>query len=400
MWKDCWPEQRQQSPLFKRPKFGYTQAGRWRVPDFTDEIELVAVASRARRAGKEFAMAEEVVSRTSTSQTNPDVAPERRTFWSKAINIFVRQREASIALVAIALCIYFWVANPVFLSQENIAVLGQYMAPAAIIAAGEVMLLICGEIDLSVGNVFALAPFLMFRAFDSFGIPLLVSIILALLASAAIGLLNGIVTVYFGVPSLIATLGTFFMLSGLTLIISDGFPQLTPDSGTAFTEVMGHGTYSEILWALVILIIVQTVLSRTRWGLHTVATGGNALGASEVGVNIRRIKIGNFILTSVLGGFAGILESFRITSIDPKAGGTDIMFSAVAGAVIGGTALQGGLGTVIGAFLGVFVTSILHDGFTILGVNAFDFDLILGAAILIAMILNVRLQKLREAGQQ
>jgi simple sugar transport system permease protein len=145
---------------------------------------------------------------------------------------------------------------------------------------------------------------------------------------------------------------------------------------------------------------MQIVLSRTRWGLHTVATGGNALGASEVGVNVRRIKIGNFILTSIFGGFAGILESFRITSIDPKAGGTDIMFSAVAGAVIGGTALQGGLGTVLGAFLGVFVTSILHDGFTILGVNAFDFDLILGAAILIAMILNVRLQKLREAGRQ
>ncbi|HEY7123656.1 MAG TPA: ABC transporter permease [Ktedonobacterales bacterium] len=359
-------------------------------------------------------MAEEVAQDTSPSQTTLEGPPEQREQSSgvigvllklrplllRAINIFLKQREASIAVVAVVLVIYFQASNSVFLSKENIALLGQYVAPAAIIAAGEVMLLICGEIDLSVGNVFALAPFLMFRAFDGYGIPLTLSIILALLASAFIGLVNGIVTVYFEVPSLIATLGTFFVLSGLTLIISDAFPALTPAPGTTYADVMGHGTYSGILWAIGILIIMQVVLSRTRWGLHTVATGGNPLGASEVGVNVRRIKIGNFMLTSIFGGLAGILESFRITSIDPKAGGTDIMFAAVAGAVIGGTALQGGLGTVIGAFLGVLVTDILKDGFTILGVSAFDFDLILGTAILVAMILNVRLQKLREAGRQ
>ena len=106
------------------------------------------------------------------------------------------------------------------------------------------------------------------------------------------------------------------------------------------------------------------------------------------------------MLTSVFGGFAGILEGFRITSIDPLAGGTDIMFAAVAGAVIGGTALAGGSGTVVGAFLGALVISILRDGLTFIGVNAFTFDLILGAAILVAMIVNIRLQILREAGQQ
>src|SRR5262249_46193455 len=156
--------------------------------------------------------------------------------------------------------------------------------------------------------------FLMFRAFDSYGLPLTASIILALVVSAFVGLVNGIVTVYFEVPSLIATLGTFFVLSGLTLIVSNAFPQLTPETGTQLADVLGHGNYSEILWAIGILIVMQIVLSRTRWGLHTVATGGNPLGASEVGVNVRRIKIGNFILTSVFGGLAGILESFRITS--------------------------------------------------------------------------------------
>ena len=106
------------------------------------------------------------------------------------------------------------------------------------------------------------------------------------------------------------------------------------------------------------------------------------------------------VVCGVFAGFAGILEGFRITSIDPLAGGTPIMFAAVAGAVIGGTSLMGGLGTIVGAFLGVLVLSILNDGFTLLGVSAFTFDIILGAAILIAMILNVRLQLLREAGRQ
>jgi len=145
---------------------------------------------------------------------------------------------------------------------------------------------------------------------------------------------------------------------------------------------------------------MQVILSFTRWGLYTIAAGGNLLGASETGINVNAIKLRNFMLTSVFGGFAGILEGFRITSIDPLAGGTDIMFAAVAGAVIGGTALAGGSGTVVGAFLGALVISILRDGLTFIGVNAFTFDLILGAAILVAMIVNIRLQILREAGQQ
>src|SRR5258707_14790602 len=110
--------------------------------------------------------------------------------------------------------------------------------------------------------------------------------------------------------------------------------------------------------------------------------------------------MGKFMLWSAVRGFTGMLEGYRSTSIDPVAGGTNIMFMAVAGAVIGGTSLMGGLGTIVGAFLGVLVLSILNDGFTLLGVSAFTFDIILGAAILIAMILNVRLRLLREAGRQ
>ena len=335
---------------------------------------------------------------SAAQKTEPEKARGGRGFWSNLAGILLRRREASIIVVAIILVVYFQVSNQNFLTQNNIRTVSQFAAATAIISAGEVMLLICGEIDLSAGMVFAFAPFIMFFSYQA-GLPIWVAIIFGLLASAAVGLFNGLVTVLLKVPSFITTLGTLFLLEGITLTISNGFPALTPNVG-AFNQVLGNSPYSEIIWAIAIVIVMQIVLSFTKWGLHTVATGSNLLGASETGVNVNRVKIGNFILCSVFGGFAGILEGFRITSIDPLAGGTPIMFAAVAGAVIGGTSLMGGLGTIVGAFLGVLVLSILNDGFTLLGVSAFTFDIILGAAILIAMILNVRLQLLREAGRQ
>lgn len=343
-------------------------------------------------------MVKRAVSDTPTQKAGADGVPERRNFWLRLGSLFLRQREASILVIAILLAIYFQVSNPAFLGTSNIGTLAQYTAATAIIATGEVMLLICGEIDLSVGQIFALAPFIMYFAYQD-GLPLVVGLILGLLVSIVLGFLNGFITVFFKVPSLITTIGTLFLLNGLTLIVSQGTPVPTPQLGI-FDSIMGNAQYSEIFWAIGIVFVMQIVLSGTPWGLHTIATGGNPLGAREAGVNVNWIKIGNFMLTGLFAGFAGILESFRITTIDPLAGGTSIMFMAIAGAVIGGTALQGGLGTVVGAFLGTLVLSILNDGFTLLGVSAFTFDLILGVAILIAMILNVRLQRLREAGRQ
>jgi simple sugar transport system permease protein len=335
---------------------------------------------------------------SAAQKTEPGKAKERRGFWSNLAGILLRRREASIIIVAIILVVYFQASNQAFFSQANIRTISQFLAPTAIIAMGEVMLLICGEIDLSVGSVYALAPFIMYFT-NQAGLPIWVGIIFGLLVSASVGLFNGLITVLLKVPSFITTLGTLFMLMGITLTISNGFPVLTPQVGV-LNQVFGNSPYSEIIWAIAIAIIMQIVLSYTRWGLHTVATGGNLLGASESGINVRRVKIGNFMLCSLFGGLVGILESFRITSIDPLAGGTTIMFTAVAGAVIGGTSLMGGLGTIVGAFLGVLVLSLLNDGFTLLGVSAFTYFIILGAAILIAMILNVRLQLLREAGRQ
>jgi simple sugar transport system permease protein len=142
------------------------------------------------------------------------------------------------------------------------------------------------------------------------------------------------------------------------------------------------------------------VLTRTRWGLHTISVGGNLLGATEAGIRSSRIKIGNFMIASVLGAFAGIMEAFRVNTIDPNlGGGTGITFTAISAAVIGGTALAGGSGTVIGAFLGAVVLAELQNGFNLIGISANPFFLVLGTAILISMIANQYLSRLRRAGR-
>ena len=323
----------------------------------------------------------------------------------RALEAFANRREASILVVAIGLIIYFSLRSSAFYSSATIKNIAEYVAPIALITCGEVMLLICGEIDLSVGRVFALTPIIMYLTTapepGGLGLPIWLGVIFGLLAAAAVGLANGLITTYLGVPSFITTLGMLFFLNGINLRALHGFQVETP-GGSTFTKIFGGYPLwfnSEFWWALFAVVVLQIVLVWTRWGVHTVATGGNPIGARESGVNVRWIKIGNFMLCSVLGGFAGILDSTRITSILPLQGGTDIMFLAVAAAVIGGTSLMGGSGTIIGGFLGVVVLAVLNIGFTILGVSAFNFDLIIGIAILGAMILNVQIQRLKNLGQ-
>jgi simple sugar transport system permease protein len=322
---------------------------------------------------------------------------ERHSLARRVGLFLLRSRETSIAIAAIVLIIYFWSTAPAFLSVGNVANLAEYAAATAIIAAGEVMVIICAEVDLSAGMVYALAPFVMFFAHQA-GVPFVPAILLALIVAAIVGLINGFITVVLQIPSFITTLGTLFMINGFTLTISNGYP-VQPKGTPLVTNLFGGTPISQISWAIGITLALQFVLFKTRWGLYTIATGGNLIGAAEVGIKVGLIKVGNFILCSALAGLAGILDAFRISSIDPLAGGTDIMFMAIASSVIGGTLLTGGSGTIIGAFLGAAVLGILKNGFTLSGVSAFTFDMILGAAILITMVINVRLSQLRAAGK-
>jgi simple sugar transport system permease protein len=317
---------------------------------------------------------------------------------------FLRQREATVFVVALALFLYFTIDDSNFLTHPNMAnLLSGVAAPYIILAIGEVLLLICGEIDLSVGFTLTMAPFIMYFLVTYDGFPAILAIIFSLIFGLVVGWVNAFLTVTLGLPSFIATLGTSFVLYGLVLTTSHGEPVGVPTSLQHIGKFFGNETtsgwgWSAFIWAVVLVVIFHIILTRTRWGLHTVAVGGNQLGAREAGISVARIKYGNFMFTGLLGALVGIQLAFYDNTIDPAAGGYNYMFYAVAAAVLGGTAMLGGAGTIIGGFLGAMLLAIFIDGFAIIGVSANPLFIVFGAGVLVAMIANVQLGRLREAG--
>jgi simple sugar transport system permease protein len=341
-----------------------------------------------------------------TAERSPETvgtAPERHkggpTVLSRAGAFLLRQREASVLIIAVVLFIYFAATTPHFVSHGSFVIIAQYMAPYVIIGIGLVLLLVCLEIDLSVGYVWMLSPFVMHFFVDS-GVPTFLAIVLAVVILAVVvGGINGVVTTIFGVPSLITTLATGLIVFGYALTISSAQQVNIPTGSLGLGHWFGFEAWSEFIWATVLVLIFHVILTRTRWGLYTVSVGGNLLGAREAGIRVNRIKIGNFMLCSGLGALAGIIEAFKNNIIDPSAGQLPVLLIALAGAVIGGTAMAGGSGTMIGMWLGMLVLGILQDGFNLRGISSNKYQIILGAAILLAMIANTYLARLRNAGR-
>jgi simple sugar transport system permease protein len=355
------------------------------------------------------------------SAQQPDTespAPARRAAPSRQRELLSRVlalREGSIIVVAIVVAVYFSVNTSSFFTGANFKTLLPYFAPLAILAAGEVFVMILGEIDLSIGAMYLFAP-IVFYKLDSAGLGLVPSMILALIVCMAVGAINGAFVSILGVSSFVTTLGMLFTFEGLSLIISHGTPVPTPGAqihattvqvhhvvnghsillpekinhvGT-FAKIFGGGIYSELIWAIAIVIVLQAVLMFTRWGLYTVAIGSNKIGAAEAGVKVKLVTIRNFILCALTAGLVGLFEAIRSQTIQPDPSGpNEILLLAIAGAVIGGTLLSGGSGTVVGALIGALFLGILKDGLILQGVNANYLLFYTGLAIVVAMTANV-----------
>jgi simple sugar transport system permease protein len=341
-------------------------------------------------------------SRTAEGQQGP--APSGgRALGPGALGLlrrFLTLREGSVIVITVVVAVYFAATTDQFFTWDNFKTLLPYFAPFAILAAGEVFLMINGEIDLSIGAVYLFSPFLFYEISNG-GIPLIPALILTMLACMAIGLINGIFTAVIGINSFITTLGMLLALEGFTLIISHAQPVDMPGTSvtgepTTFARIFGGSTYSELLWALGIVVALQLVLSFSRWGIYTVAVGSNRHGAAEAGIRVRLVIIRNFILCSTCAALVGILEAVRTTSVQPDpSGANQVLFDGIAAAVIGGTLLAGGSGTVVGALIGALLLGILNDGLIIKGVNADYLSFYLGLAIIIAMAANTYVGRVR-----
>lgn len=340
-----------------------------------------------------------------------DLKSQKTTAGAGAlVTILSRYREASIAVVAVLLVIYFQIGSDGgFLTTQLMSVVLRDAGRLALIAAAEVMLMITGEIDLSLSSTFSLAPYLMLLMSVAWGLPLWIGAILGVLLGILIGFVNGFVTVRLRVPSLITTVGTLFFLNGITVSIYNSQPIVAPIQ-QPFSSLFGMSLYGPndslfsihgltaflpFIWALAVVLALALVLTRTRFGLHTVATGSNITGAREIGVRTDWMKIYNFMIAGGIAAFAGVINTAEFTSADPNAGSPFLTLQAIAAAVIGGTSLLGGSGTAIGALIGAFVVAALNNGLVMVGAQATTSDIYLGAAIVAAMILNVQVDRLR-----
>ena len=328
-------------------------------------------------------------------------AHERRAApgWRQIGARLLTLREGSIIVITVVTAIYFSSNTSSFFTGDNFKTLLPYFAPFAILAAGEVFVMILGEIDLSIAGLYLFAPILFYKLDTSLGLSLVPSLIIALLVCMAIGVINGVFVAVIGINSFVATLGMLFTFEGLSLIISKGTPVATPGGqpplGT-FGKVFGGGTYSELIWAVAIVALLQIVLTFTRWGVYTVAIGSNKLGAAEAGVRVKLVTIRNYMLCALTAGLVGVFEAIRSATVQPNpAGPNEILFLAVAAAVIGGTLLTGGSGTVVGALIGALFLGILKDGLILQGVQANYLLFYTGLAVIVAMTANVFVGRVR-----
>lgn len=319
--------------------------------------------------------------------------------WREIGTRIAALREGSIIVITIVVAIYFSANTSNFLTGGNFETLLPYFAPFAILAAGEVFVMILGEIDLSIAGMYLFAPIIYYKLNTSIGLPLGLSLIGALLICVVVGAVNGVFVSVLGINSFVTTLGTLFTFEGLSLIISKGTPVATPGGqvpvGT-FGKVFGAGTYSELIWAIGIVAVFQVVLTFTRWGLYTVAIGSNKLGAAEAGVRVNLVMIRNFMMCALTAGLVGIFEAIRAQTVQPNpAGPNEILFFAIAAAVIGGTLLTGGSGTVVGALIGALFLGILKDGLILQGVQANYLLFYTGLAVIVAMTANMFVARAR-----
>ncbi len=330
----------------------------------------------------------------------PGQQREAAAVGRRVLRLFLYQRELTPLLITIALFVYFTIrAGSTFTDSLSLSSAAGYAGPIAAIAVGEVMLLVLGEIDLSAGQVFLFAPWVEYWM-HNLGLPIALSILIALAVCCGVGAINGLLTVRLNVPSFVATLAMNFILFGLVLIYSSDaeaspIPLSSSNGSPSFTSnLMGAWLWSEILWVVAITIVAHVVLTRTRFGVRIVATGGNLVGAAEAGVPVRRVKVWCFVLCSFIAGLVGIVDAVKYGSLDPGNFGVDYILYAVGACVIGGTALTGGRGTVIGAFIGAILIGVLEDGLTLVGVSTNDFYVWVGVVIIFAMALNAQFDKL------
>ena len=320
--------------------------------------------------------------------------PSPRTGARRLVKSVITLPGISALIMLITIAVAFQIWTEIFLSGRNLTLILGIIPELGVVVLGVTLLMISREFDLSVGSVFSAVPMMIHFLMTSVGIDPWPAIIAGFGFALLIGFFNGVVTVKLGIPSFITTLGMFFIARSIAIVLGKG-PRLPVPEGVPI-ELFVHNfgfIRASLLWYLGLMLILGFILHRTNWGNWIYATGGMTQAAKDMGINTDRVKISCFMLCSLLAGFAGMLQSFRLGGSPLANLGLGIELEAIASTVIGGTILFGGVGSIFGAVVGTLLIRSIDNGLVMGGVEAEYFRITLGAMILFAVLLNTYISR-------
>jgi len=309
-----------------------------------------------------------------------------------------RFKERGVLLVLIGLCAVFSLLTPRFLQLTNLINIMRQISEISIAAIGMTYVIICAEIDLSVGSVYGLAAMIAANILRlNMGVsPVVPAYLGALAFGALVGLFNGVITTKLRVPAFIVTLSVLSILRGGVFGLSGGYSiAIFPKSAAPFFFIgnsIGKVFPIQIVVMLVLNVIAALVLSKSTYGFQIYATGGNRKAADLTGINTDRIKMAAFVICGLTAAFSGLVSLAYLQSVHPSAGiGREM--DVIAAVILGGTYLYGGRGTILGTFIGAAIIGVVRNGMVLMSVPAYSQEASIGAVILLAVVADIWLRR-------
>jgi erythritol transport system permease protein len=328
---------------------------------------------------------------------------KRRGITKTDVQQFLLRGRAFIALILVL--IVFTSLSPEFLSTNNLVLMSKHVAINAIIAIGMTFVILTGGIDLSVGSVVGVTGMIAGGLINQgINLPQLGIIIyphtwmiiaISLAVGALLGSITGLVITRFNVAPFIATLGMYYVARGLAGLRNNGytFPNLVgrPEYGNTGFGILGAGSFLGInysIWLMIAFALVAYIVaSRLSFGRHVYAVGGNERAAELSGVHVNRTKVIVYAISGFCSAMVGLIVTSQLVAAHP-ASGESYELTAIAAVVLGGTSLSGGRGSIGGTLIGAFVIGVLADGLVMMGVSSFWQQVIKGAVIVFAVIID------------
>ncbi len=297
-------------------------------------------------------------------------------------------KEIGVIVPLAVLIIICSCTSDIFLTTNNLLNITRQISIKGLLGIAMTFVIITGGIDLSVGSVIAFSSILTASAIKDYQLPVLAAVVIGIAVGTLTGLVNGILIAYVNMPAFITTMGTMTILRGLGYIYTQGYPIYDLPQGF---RAIGQGNIGIIPVSAVILVVVAIlafmILSKTVFGRHIYAVGGNIEAARMAGIRVKRVQLYVYMISGFISGIAAVVQGARVGSGLPTIG-QGFEMDAIASVVIGGAAMAGGSGTILGTLLGSLILGVLDNGLSLLNVDSYVMNVISGVVVILAVLID------------